>query len=313
MLRYAAVLCTLAAAAPLPAAEAPRALAVTIDDLPFVGPGSLADVQRHTAKLLGALRAHHVSAIGFVNEDKLLRPRELDARVALLGAWLDAGMELGNHGFGHLGLQTTPLQTAEEAVLKGEVVTRWLLKERGQEPRYYRHPFTQTGPTREVKERFEGFLAEHGYTVAPFTIEHDDFVFAAVYADARQRGDRGEAERVRAAYLANLDPAFDTFESMADELFGHPVPQVFLIHANALNADTMDAMLRRIETRGYRFVSLAEAMKDDAYRSPDGFIGPHGPSWLRRWSMGLDRSTRLRGQPDPPAWILEMYARLRGQ
>jgi peptidoglycan/xylan/chitin deacetylase (PgdA/CDA1 family) len=311
--RFAGTLATLAVFAALPATAAPpqRTIAVTLDDLPYVHAASLAEAQAGTRALLDALRGHHVPAIGFVNEDKLFVAGEVDGHIGLLEAWLEAGMELGNHNYGHVGFQATPRAQYQEAVLKGEVVTRWLLGRSGRAPRYYRHTYTQTGPSAADKAAFEAFLADHGYSVAPFTIEHDDFVFAAVHADARRRGDAATAARVREAYVAHLDPALDTFESMAEDLFGRPIPQVLLIHASPLNADSLEAMLTRLETRGYRFVSLQAALEDPAYASPDGYVGPHGPSWLLRWSLGLGKSTRQRGQPDPPAWITERYRLLR--
>jgi peptidoglycan/xylan/chitin deacetylase (PgdA/CDA1 family) len=296
---------------PLPAAQTSRTLAVTVDDLPFVGYGlPLPGIEAATRDLLAAFAAHRVPAIGFVNEDKLLVHGEVDRRIALLEAWLDGGHELGNHTYGHVGFQATPLAAYEEAVLKGEVVTRSLLRARGRLPRYFRHPFTQTGPTAEAKSAFEVFLREHGYVVAPFTVEHDDFVFARVYADALAKGDGALAERVREAYLHQLDLAMDVYESMAEDLFGRAIPQVLLIHASALNAACLEAMLQRLLARGYRFVSLDEALRDPAYASPDGFIGPQGPSWLLRFSLGLARPTRKRGQPDPPDWIQERYSAL---
>ena len=38
----------------------------------------------------------------------------------------------------------------------------------------------------------------------------------------------------------------------------------WLLHANVLNADCLDVLLFWLETRGYRFVSLEEAMNDPA-------------------------------------------------
>jgi peptidoglycan/xylan/chitin deacetylase (PgdA/CDA1 family) len=284
--------------------EAPRRIAITIDDLPFVSYGApLGEAEAATQKLLAALQADGVKAIGFVNEDKLQVRGQRDRSVALLEAWLDAGMELGNHGYGHLGFTRTPLAQYQEAVLKGEVVTRELLVARGRAPRYYRHPFTQTGPTAEAKAAFEAFLDAHGYRVAPFTVEHDDFVFARVYADALRARDAALASRVREAYLAHLQPALDTFESMSQDVFGREIAQILLIHASQLSADTLAAMLAAMKARGYAFVSLDEALADPAYASPDGYIGPVGPSWLRRFSLGLGRRTRKGGQPDPPQWI----------
>lgn len=304
------VLVTLLCLCALPLAAQKR-IAITLDDLPFhPASTSLRDQRALTRKLLAALRRHRVPAIGFVNEDKLLVQGEVDGRIGLLEAWLDAGMELGNHNYGHLGFQATPLPAYEDALIRGEAVTRWLLAKRGKTPRYYRHTFTQTGPTKEAKEAFEAFLKARGYTVAPFTVEHDDFVFAAVYEDAVRRGHLAEAAKIREAYVAHLDPALETFEGMATELFAREVPQILLIHASRLNADALDAMLAKLEGRGYAFVSLEDALKDPACQSPDGYIGPRGPSWLLRWSKGLDRPTTKKGQPDPPGWITARYESL---
>src|SRR5260363_20805 len=79
--------------------------------------------RKKTRALLKTLQKHRVKAIGFVNEDKLyIKQSEVNARIGILEAWLDAGMELGNHNLGHLGLQNTPLAAYEAAVLKGEAV-----------------------------------------------------------------------------------------------------------------------------------------------------------------------------------------------
>jgi peptidoglycan/xylan/chitin deacetylase (PgdA/CDA1 family) len=301
----AALLALLCLAQP---AFAQKRMVVTIDDLPF-HPVALAAAEqgKHTRKLLAALRRHRVPAIGFVNEDKLLVKGEVEARIGLLEAWLDAGMALGNHNFGHVGFQATPLPAYQDAVVRGDTVTRWLLGKRGAAPRWYRHTFTQTGPTKEAKDAFEAFLAARGYAVAPFTVEHDDFIFAAVYEDAARRGDRKAMARIRAAYVDHLDPALDTFESMAAELFGRDIPQILLIHASRLNADALDAMLAKMAQRGYAFAPIEDALRDPAYASPDGYIGPRGPSWLLRWSKGLGKPTTKKGQPDPPAWITALF------
>ena len=304
-------------AAPAKPADAPRrSIAITFDDLPFVDDaGELAVAQDGTRRLLAALRERGAPAIGFVNEDKLLVRGESDARTRLLEDWLDAGMDLGNHNFGHVGFQKTPLAEYQAAVLKGEVVTRALLKRRGRAPRYYRHTFTQTGPTREAKQAFEAFLKDHGYAVAPFTVEHADYAFASMYADARLKQDEALARKLMDASLAHLDTMLEFFEAESRELFGREIPQILLIHANRLNAAALPAMLDRMQARGYRFVTLDEALRDEAYRSPDEYVGPAGPSWLHRFfvARGRDMSTSLRGEPDPPQFVIDGYFKARSR
>jgi peptidoglycan/xylan/chitin deacetylase (PgdA/CDA1 family) len=110
-----------------------RELAVTVDDLPVSPadqkPGVLEEI---TSRLLAGFARHEVPAIGFVNENKLFSDGEPDPRrVALLERWLDAGLELGNHGYSHLDLHRVALDEFQDDVLRGEVVTRELMESRG--------------------------------------------------------------------------------------------------------------------------------------------------------------------------------------
>src|SRR5450759_4750426 len=75
-----------------------RKMAITFDDLPYVvvGQQGLASAQRATKEILRVLKAHDVPVVAFVNESKLQVTGEVDARIALLQNWVDAGMILGN-------------------------------------------------------------------------------------------------------------------------------------------------------------------------------------------------------------------------
>jgi peptidoglycan-N-acetylglucosamine deacetylase len=299
-----------AASAPAPPQQ--RTIALTFDDLPLAPRADdLAVVQRVNEALLRVLAGRKVPAIGFVNEGKLQVPGERDARVAVLERWLDAGQALGNHTYSHRSLRDTPLQTYQDDVLHGEVITRQLLARRGGEPAlYFRHPFTATGPTPEVKAAFEAFLHARGYVIAPFTVENADYIFQALYADARRRGDGAGAARVRTAYLDHTAAVLKFCEGLSRETFGREIPQILLLHDNEINADSLAELLDRLAARGYGFVSLDAALRDEAYRTPDRFVGTFGPSWLHRWRVALELPARVRDEPDPPKWVLDGYQAL---
>jgi len=294
-------------------AETPRrTVALTFDDLPLAPSAEdLATARRVTDALLRVLTEHRASSIGFVNEDKVHVPGEVDERIALLERWLDAGALLGNHTYSHSNLRDAPLQAYEDDVIHGEVILRRLLARRGISTLYFRYPFTNTGPTKEVKESFEAFLLSRGYANAPFTVEHADYAYNVLWLDARRRGDAETAQRIRQAYLEHLDRAFAFFEGLSRDTFGREIPQILLIHANEINADCLDEMLDRLEARGYAFVSLDEALRDPAYRTPDEYVGRNGPSWLHRWRVGLGKPSRQRDEPDPPDWALQAYQKLQ--
>ncbi len=296
------VLGGLAAAAP-----APREVCVTFDDLPVGGVlrHDVASSRAITAKLIAAIVAHHVPAIGFVNEGKLEGARGVDpARVALLREWLDAGLELGNHTYSHIDAHTHSLEQVEADVVRGEPVTRDLLSARGMTLRFFRHPFLHTGRTLLVKQGLEAFLAARGYRVAPVTIDNDEYIFAAAYDRASARGDRALMRRVVEGYVPYMEAKFEFFERNSRDLFGYEMRQVLLLHVNPLNADHFDSLARMIERRGYRFVPLDRALEDPAYRSADTFTGPGGITWLHRWALtrGVAREF-FAGEPEVPGFV----------
>jgi peptidoglycan/xylan/chitin deacetylase (PgdA/CDA1 family) len=275
-----------------------RQVAVTFDDLPFTGDGgrtSVGDLRKFTSKLLSTFAANKIPAVGFVNERKLQREGERDARVGLLKMWTDAGYELGNHTFAHASFYRTPLAAFEQQVIDGEPVTRALLAERGLKLRYFRHPYLNTGPDLKTKEAFEKFLAARGYRVAPVTVDNAEWIFAAAYAKALQDGDRETAKRIADEYVPYMEEMFDFYERMSAELFGREIAQTLLVHANALNADHFDRIAAMLKRRGYEFVTLDEALKDKAYEHRDAYTGAMGISWLQRWA--ITRGGKFKKEP----------------
>ena len=285
----------LATAAPLPQ----PAVAFTFDDLPYgaVASDDDAALANMTTRLVQRLQAGQIPAVGFVNEAKLYRDGELDpARVALLRTWLDAGFELGNHTYSHPSLDQVPLDAFEGDVLKGETVTRPLMHEAGRTLRWFRHPFLDEGTTPEVRATFARFLTAHGYRVAPVTVNSAEWVFAAAYARALAQNDAAAARHIANAYVPYMQAVFAQAEQLALDLFGRPIPQVVVLHANQLNADQVDALAAMLRQRGYRFVSLDEALADPVYAAPPGVTGVEGESWLEGWA----RQAGLRPPALPP-------------
>ncbi|HYP02315.1 MAG TPA: hypothetical protein VER76_19150, partial [Pyrinomonadaceae bacterium] len=220
---------------------------------------------------------------------------------ALLKMWIDAGLELGNHTFGHASFYRTPLEAFQQQVTDGEPVTRSLLAARGMKLRYFRHPFLNTGPDLKTKEAFEKFLAARGYRVAPVTIDNAEWIFAQTYAQALQRGDRETARRVADEYVPYMERMFEFYERMSVELFGREIAQTLLVHANALNADHFGRIIEMMKRRGYSFVTLDEALRDKAYEHRDTYTGATGISWLQRWA--ITRGMKFRKEPALPTYM----------
>lgn len=290
--------------------SAARQVAVTIDDLPAVCTCKSEAWSELTDGLLEALRETHVPAIGFVNEGKLYPGREDGEppdpeRVGLLQRWLDAGLELGNHSFSHPDLHSTPPARFEANVLRGEEVTRQLDPERS--VRYFRHPYLHTGRTLQIKRDLEAFLVEHGYRVAPVTIDNAEWIYARAFDVALDTERRELADKVSGAYLDYMLRQTAYFEEQSRKLLGRELRQILLLHANRLNAAVLGDLLDRLAKRGYAFISLAQALEDVAYRRLDEYTGTAGMSWIQRWAWAEGhRGDWFSGEPEVEDWVREL-------
>ena len=296
--------------AAVPSTEPARSVAITFDDLPYVAGDSqryLPSAQRATKEILHVLQMHRAPAVAFVNEGKLQVTGEVDARIALLQQWIDAGMILGNHTYSHPDCNALTVEQFQDEIIKGEVVTRRLMQSHAPYPLYFRHPMTHTGDTQAKKETIEKFLAIRGYKVTPHTIENSDFIFNVGYARALRKHDETLAKRLREAYLDFTIAATEFAERVSPQIFGREIPQTLLLHSNDITADCLDEMLRRLSARGYRFVSLDEAMADPAYQTKDTYVGKTGPTWLWRWMTSKGMGVSFKDDPDPPGWVMDLY------
>ncbi len=97
----------------------------------------------------------------------------------------------------------------------------------GSAPRYFRHPFLNTGPDLETKEALERFLDEHGYTVAPVTIDNDDYLYAAAYTNATAQGDSGLMRRIGDDYVRYMNEIFAYYEGFSRDLLGRSLHRYY--------------------------------------------------------------------------------------
>ncbi|MBP6698351.1 MAG: polysaccharide deacetylase family protein [Flavobacteriales bacterium] len=294
--------------AALQVAAQDKRVVITIDDLPCIS-CSGRPWDQVTNDLLRALKDHRVPAIGFVNEDKLEVDGALDsARYQLLERWLDAGMELGNHTYAHRGATRTTAAEFEQDVVQGERHLRPLLQRHGQELRYFRHPFLQTGATPQRRDSLNTMLARYGYTVAPVTFDNDEYIYAYCYDRACRAADDSTMRLLAEGYLTYMADVTRFHEQQARDFFGREIPHILLIHANTLNAAQLDGLLTWFEQEGYRFISLEEALKDACYQLPEATTR-YGFSWIRRWQLASGQEPPW--PPEIPEEVQKRYDALR--
>jgi beta-lactamase regulating signal transducer with metallopeptidase domain/peptidoglycan/xylan/chitin deacetylase (PgdA/CDA1 family) len=264
-----------------------REVAVTFVAFPGNHIYSIERLNNKTRKLIRALKANDIKAVAFVNESRLYKEDGTvnDERVQLLREWLDAGHELGNETFSHRSLYDTSVADFEAEVEQGEKIMSKLLAERGGRLRYFSYPYLNTGATPADKAAVEKYLNERGYRIHPVTIDNMDWLFSKAYIEALRREDDATAARIRAEYVPYMEHMFEFFETYSREVVGREIPQVLMLSAGALNADAFEDLVAMLKRRGYTFVTLEQATKDDAYSLPDTYTGLHGDSWIARWAV----------------------------
>ena len=309
-----ALLCTLCIFPVFANAQAPqkldRQVAITIDDLPagMADRMPAADITAMTDKLLGTLRDQKIPVVGFVNERKLYKTGEVDERIKALQMWIDYGFELGNHTFSHASLNQVGLKAWEEEVVRGETVTRALLAPRKMKLRYFRHPYLDTGRDLLTRREAEAFLVERGYRIAPITLDGWDWMFAGLYEDAKNRKDTGLQQQIVKEYLAYHDSVFAYAEQLSVKVVGYEPKQILLLHASNMEADHIGELMDVLRKRGYRFVTLEDALGDPAYSLPDNYVGEEGTGWLDHWAITQGKIPQ--GAPVFPQWVMDRTKQL---
>jgi peptidoglycan-N-acetylglucosamine deacetylase len=294
-----------------PADKPDRQVAITIDDLPAGAAGNMtaASITEMTKKLLTTLRDQKVPAVGFVNEKKLYKWGEVDERIAALRMWVDYGFELGNHTYSHASLNRVGAKAWEDDIVQGESVTRMLLAEHKMTLRFFRHPYLDTGRDLATRREVEAFLVNRGYHIAPVTLDAWDWMYAPVYDDALKRGDTKLQEDLVKSYLSYSDSVFAYAEQLSKQIMGYEPKQILLLHGNQLEADHIGELLEVFRKRGYRFITLEEALSDQAYGLPDTYVGEEGTGWLDHWAIAQGKPPQ--GAPTFPQWVIDRARSLR--
>lgn len=250
----------------------PLRVAVTVDDVPRTSrtwPGI--DWPQETRRLLAHLTDRDVPFTAFVT----CAARPSDG--SLLPLWREAGAEPGNHSHHHRDLNDAPLDVWLEDVrtCHDEIARDW------GRPATFRYPYLHRGPTEERKSAAAALLDSLGTPHAPVTIDNSEWVLAGAYGDAPP--DSARDARFRELYVEHMLRMLRHYRDVARERSGGRDPaHVLLLHANALNARHLGAVLDAYREEGVEFVPLSRALDDPLYDEPDAYTGPRGISWLYR-------------------------------
>ena len=224
-----------------------RELAITIDDLPFVGDSK----SFHLNMIISAIKTSAIPATGFIIA------KEANVQTwEVLKKFRDAGLGLGNHTLSHANLN----RLSTEAYIQEIAVADKILAPILTEPKFFRYPYLVTGAGQK-KSKIAQYLLSKNYQIAPISIDSKDFVFNQLLLSVPE----GE----RRNFLAVLKPCYldfiwqQTLKAEEHSRYHHKPDQaqILLIHANLLNAYVLPDIINLYKQNGFSFVSLEYALK----------------------------------------------------
>jgi len=305
---------SLLAFAALSAHAQSRTVAITVDDLPCancapINPDGSTQhglMEATNRRLLAALLQARIPVTGLVVTETAEQAGDTGKRSLQL--WLDDGFDLGSHSYSHPDLSSISAEQMEAEIDRADAMLRPLLAANGRKLQFFRFPYNHTGETEAKHDTIAAFLKSRGYQVATCTIDTSDYEFASAYARAIGANNLEIANRIRQEYLSYSATEIDFYAALNRQVLGYEPPEVMLLHDSLLNADALEDILALFRSRGYRFVSLAEAQNDPAYAIPDTYTTKYSPMWGYRWAQERHLGRLGGNEPDPPAWITDYAA-----
>lgn len=233
-----------------------REIAITIDDLPFVGsgsntPASLKRTQDRFMAIVNTLVEQQVPATGFAIGGAVAK-NEWD----LMEAFRNQGLTIGNHTYTHRSLNSISAEKYIADIEKADITLARVMTD----PKYFRYPYLAEGKG-EKKKQVLDYLAAHQYMIAPVTIDSKDYAFNAQFYRIPYRKRAQSINQFKKRYLAFIWKQTLRAEKQAKNSNGQPVKQILLIHANLLNSLCLGDIIELYKSNGYKFISLADALK----------------------------------------------------
>ncbi len=282
----------------LPVTARAQQVAITFDDLPVHGalpPGETR--MQVAASVLHTLKVANMPPVyGFVNGVHLEKQPQL---IEVLDAWRAAGNPLGDHSWSHMDLNKNALEEFESNVLQNQSVLR---KEMGKDDwRWLRFPYLSEGDTQEKRAGVRAFLLQQGYRIAGVTMSFEDYAWNEPYARCSAKGDTAAITQLESSYLTAAASSIDYYRGLSKTLYGRDIPYVLLMHIGAFDARMLPRLLELYRSRGFTFITLNQAEKDEFYREDTDLALPPGPDNLDSvmWARHLQPPPR----PHAPALL----------
>ena len=118
-------------------------------------------------------------------------------------------------------------------------------------------------------------MAQRGYKIAAVTMSFGDYQWNEPYARCKAKGDEKAIALLQSSFLSAAEDSISYYRDMSRALNGRDIPYVLLMHIGALDAEMVPRLLSLYQSKGFQFVTLAQAESDDFYGiDTDLSLGP---------------------------------------
>jgi peptidoglycan/xylan/chitin deacetylase (PgdA/CDA1 family) len=259
--RIAAIILVSAAGIALAQTPGPQ-VALTFDDLPAHGPLPPGETRPDPVRsILATLKAENMPPVyGFVNG---FRTVDFPYQIDILRAWHDAGEPLGNHTWSHPNLEKESAKAFIANIRKNEPILKQV--DPDGDWHWFRYPFLNEGETLAKRQQVRAFLFKHHYKIAEVTIDFEDYLWNEPYARCMARHDDAAVASLEHSYLSVAGEFIGVFRTLSNQLYGHDIPYVLLLHVGAFDARMLPRLISLFRQRNFTFISLPQAESDPAY------------------------------------------------
>lgn len=286
------VLLILSVSTPVKAQE--KRISLTFERLPAMKPLGFFTPRELARLVIRSLREHDIQAMGFVINDKILDDQ---SSYVVLDDWLKAGHILGNNTATYMDFNEVPVKDFLQDIADGQRYIRQALRGLDSDAnyRFLRFPLLHAGDTLKKRRELLKRLDNASYRVVPVSVVTADYQFNWAYS--RHGGDMATLNRLKQLYLAHIADALDYAESQSQAVLGRSVAHILQLHLGLATANFLPDALQLIHDRGYRFITVAEALADPAYAEPDTYVGPARLSHIDR--MAAEKGLPFRESLEP--------------
>ncbi|MCW3845859.1 polysaccharide deacetylase family protein [Sphingomonas sp. LB-2] len=281
---WAKLMLVLAVLVALPAAAAPKRIALTFDDVPR-NRGAFLTPDQRTDRLIAGLRMAGVPQVAFFVNPGFLLNEDGKGGERRIAAYVAAGHVIGNHSWNHPHLNA---MSAEDYLANIDKADAWLRQQPGFRP-WFRFPFLDEGGADKAKrDAVRAGLAARGYRNGYVTAEASDWNMESLTIAAKRAGKTIDMDALKALYVESHVLAADFYDDLAIGTWGRSPIHVMLLHETDLAAMYIPDLVAALKADGWEIVSADAAFADPISKLfPDT---PHSGGTLTEaaaWEKGL--------------------------